>query len=88
VIKKFNDKASATASDFEGLFLALNNGDRAALEDAMKRWNFKDEESLLKVALAILLKAENGKVSIVSGGAQINLTPNDALLGDHPAAPL
>jgi hypothetical protein len=86
VIEKFKDKAAVTASDFEGVFLALNNGDKAAIEEAMKRWKFKDEQSLLKFALAILIKAENNKVSIQSGGSQINLTPNESLLDEnHPA---
>ena len=36
------------------LILTLDNGEKKVLEEMLKKWNFKDEESLIRFALAIL----------------------------------
>lgn len=80
MIQKFDDKGSVQTSNFDGLFVGLSNGDKMAIEEAMQRWHFKDVESLIKFALAVLIKAENGKLSAQVEGSQINLIPSDSLL--------
>jgi hypothetical protein len=84
MIQKFDNKNSVSASEFDGLFLGLNNGDKAAIEDAVKRWNFKDAESLMKYVLAVLIKTEDGKLIGHVAGSQIVLAPSDHLLAGKP----
>jgi hypothetical protein len=79
-IQKFDSKAAVTASDFEGFFIALNNGDKAALDQVIARWNFKDVESFLKFVLAVMIKGEGNKLFIQIGGAQTGISPADTLL--------
>lgn len=85
MIQKFDNKNSVALSDFDGLFLGLSNGDKTAIEEAMKRWHFKDIESLVRYALAVFIKAEKGKLITEIGGNQINLVPNDSLLSETPS---
>jgi hypothetical protein len=80
-IKKFENKEEVGKSDFVGLFIALNNGDLNGLTEAVTKWNFKDEESFVKFAIAFMLKAENKKIYIDDSlGNKINILPNDELL--------
>ena len=45
------------------LILELDNGDRKIFESVKNDWNFKDEESLVRFAIAILSKSsdKNGR---------------------------
>lgn len=63
------------------LKITINNGDLAALDRAMKKWDFKDEESLLKFSIAVLLSA-NGKAlyTKTDEGKKQTLSPVDTLL--------
>ena len=79
-IQRFPDKASVQSSDFDGLFVGLNNGDRAALDQVIARWNFADEMSFMRFVIALMLKAEGGKISIQVDGVQTGLSPNEGLL--------
>ena len=77
-IKKI-DPTTATPEDT--ITLKFDNGDFAALETIKKKWKFKDEESLLKFALAVLVKAEQNTVSIKNeSGQDTSLKPSENLL--------
>lgn len=68
-------------SNTESLQLKFDNGDLKVLGLILTKWNFKDEESLLRFALAILLKAENRSVNIRdTSGSDVTLKPTDDLL--------
>jgi hypothetical protein len=63
------------------LILAVNNGDLEALRDAMRRFGFRDEESVLRFALAVLSKSATRSLTITGlDGARISLNPSTDLL--------
>jgi hypothetical protein len=64
------------------LRLKVVNGDLTAIKNIKEKWNFKDKESVLRFALAILTKAtsSNNKVYIDENGKKTALVPGDALL--------
>jgi hypothetical protein len=65
----------------DALTFSFDNGDRNVLELIKNKWKFKDEESLLRFALAVLVKAEGNSVSVKNeSGGEINLKPSDDLL--------
>lgn len=70
-----------TGSDNDSITLKLDNGDFKVLNLVKQQWGFKDEESLLRFAIAILFKAENRAVTIKdSTGSEISLKPTADLL--------
>ncbi len=78
-ITKYDKKIDVPEND--GLILVFNNGDKIAIEQVVKKWNFIDEASLLKFVIAIMLKAEGGKITIqAADGSQATLSPSDSLL--------
>jgi len=63
------------------LNLDINNGDLVALKDAAQKLGFKDEESLLRFALAVLTQSATRAVTIVGkDGKSVSLTPSASLL--------
>ncbi len=71
----------ATSTETE-LTLVLDNGDRKIFESVKKDWNFKDEESLVRFAIAILSKSSDKKTVAYpddSGELQV-AKPQDSLL--------
>lgn len=75
-----NRPASSASSDNE-LILAVNNGDLEVLRDAMKRFGFRDEESVLRFALAVLSKSATRSLTITGlDGVRISLNPSTDLL--------
>lgn len=75
-----NRPATPPASTNE-LILAVNNGDLDALRDAMNRFGFKDEESVLRYALAVLTKSATRSLAIIDqNGVRVNLNPAADLL--------
>lgn len=63
------------------LNLVINNGDYVALQETVKRLGFKDEESMLRFALAVLSRSATRSISITDqNGAKISLNPNEGLL--------
>jgi hypothetical protein len=73
--------APASSNPAQELILAVNNGDLEALRDAMKRFGFKDEESVLRFALAVLSKSATRSLTITGlDGAKVSLTPSTDLL--------
>jgi hypothetical protein len=72
-----------TSSDQSGaIIMAFDNGDLAALELIKKKWKFKDEESLLRFALAVLVKADgSSSISVKNeSGGEVDLKPSTDLL--------
>ena len=73
-------RAPSAPSDNE-LDLAVNNGDLDALRDAMNRFGFRDEESVLRFALALLARSATRSFTIVEkDGNTVSLTPSANLL--------
>ncbi len=79
-ISQFDNKQELTQSDVEGFLLVLNNGDKAALDKIIERWDFKDATSFLRFVMAVMLKAENNKLFFEVQGIQTGATPSDDLL--------
>lgn len=62
------------------LRLKLDNGDYEVFKIIKDKWGFKNEESLLRFALTILLKAENNLVEIQDvNGNKTTLKPSAEL---------
>jgi hypothetical protein len=75
------NRPTSPAPSNNELVLAVNNGDLDALRDAMKRFGFKDEESVLRYALAVLSKSATRSLSIIDqDGVRVNLYPSTELL--------
>jgi hypothetical protein len=74
--------ASPTPSNPDNeLILAVNNGDLEALQDAVKRFGFRDEESVLRFALAVLSKSATRSLTITGiDGVRTTLNPSQDLL--------
>ena len=81
--------ASPTPSNPDNeLILAVNNGDLEALQDAVKRFGFRDEESVLRFALAVLSKSATRSLTITGiDGVRATLNPSQDLL-KQPEAPV
>lgn len=64
------------------LTIKVENGDLVALKQVQDKWKFKDKESALRFALAVLVKAAEGgnKVMIEENGKPTSLIPGDSLL--------
>lgn len=60
----------------KGQLMKIYNGDWAALQEITKKWNFKDEESALRFALAVLTQAEDGTLQI----GDSTISPAEGLL--------
>jgi hypothetical protein len=76
-IKKLPSEINSTTS----IALNFDNGDYEILHKIKQQWNFKDEESLLRFALAILYKAGEHSVSVKDdGGNEITLKPTENML--------
>lgn len=64
----------------ESLSVTFNNGDLKALNEIQEKWKFKDKTSLLKFAMAVLLKAGENKIKISVNGTEIDVFPKEDLL--------
>lgn len=65
----------------DSLQITINNGDLKALNDIIASWKFKDKESALRFALAILAMTSSG--SLYQGkpdGTKVALQPQEALI--------
>lgn len=60
----------------EGQIIKIYNGDWEALKEITKKWNFLDETSALRFALAVLTKAEDGTLQI----GDSTISPAEGLL--------
>ena len=57
------------------LILELSNGDLVNLKDVLRRWNFKDEQSLLRFLLSILMETQDKELWIKSDDELIAIAP-------------
>ena len=66
--------------------LLFNNGDLVALKNAVGKLGFKDEESLLRYALAVISKSATRTLTIIDqDGKSIALNPSESLLAQNEA---
>ena len=71
---------SRTRSEPDAVDMTITNGDLQALRQIYESWGFKDEESVLRYALAVMTKAENQVLYYVNAdGEKIGLQPSDAV---------
>lgn len=69
------------SSNNEELNLVINNGDLKVLKDAVTRLGFKDEESMLRYLLAVMLKSATRSLTITDqSGTKTPLNPSESLL--------
>lgn len=75
IIRKITEEAEGE------LPLVFNNGDLVALQSAVERLGFKNEESLLRYALAVMSKSATRTLTVIDqDGKSIPLNPSEALL--------
>jgi hypothetical protein len=61
--------------------LLFNNGDLIALKEAVSKLGFKNEESLLRYALAVISKSATRTLTVIDqDGKSVSLNPSDTLL--------
>lgn len=75
-IRKQGDETQIENTD--GQVVEIYNGDWEALKNLTKKWNFKDEVSALRFALAVLTEAEDGTLQI----GDTTISPTKGLLKD------
>ncbi len=74
-------RIAGTETKDDALNLAINNGDLDALQTAMNKFGFRDEESVLRYVLAVLSKSATRSLSIIDqDGARVSLNPSTELL--------
>lgn len=63
------------------LLLVVDNGDLKSLKDAVERLDFKNEESVLRFAVAVLAQSATRVISVtLPTGSRVNLSPSSELL--------
>lgn len=62
------------------LKLELDGGDNKKFYEAMDKWNFKDEQCLLRFAISVLLLTEDKQVGILESGVMHGIAPQKFLL--------
>lgn len=65
------------------LYLEIDNGDLIAISNIEAQWKFKNKESVLRFAIAVLAKAVDAgshKITIEENGKTTVLTPGDTLI--------
>lgn len=66
------------------LILELDNGDKTKIEEALKKWNFKDMQSLLRFSVSVLLETEDKALWIKSNGESTLIAPaKHSIRGDN-----
>ena len=67
------------------LGLIINNGDFQALKKTVERLGFKDEESMLRFALAVLAQSATRSLKVTdTNGKEVTLNPSETLLKPTP----
>jgi hypothetical protein len=71
--------------DLEKITIVFDNGDLEAMKTIQNEWEFLDEPSLLRFAIAVLRRAKNKKVYVEDEvGNKINIFPGEQLLKQKP----
>ena len=75
-------KIQNNSADKEVLELAIDNGDKEKLDQALKKWQFKDYQSLLRFTTSVILVTQDKSLWIVEeeGGELKNIAPSDELI--------
>jgi hypothetical protein len=72
-------------SSVEHLDLSINNGDFAALREAVQRLGFVNEEKMLRYLLAVISKSATRSLTITDqNGNKISLNPSPDALTNPP----
>lgn len=81
-IKKLDsqDVNSTTSQDLDKVFFEVNNGDLEALKTVVTKFNFKNEESVFRFALALLSVADNTEILVENEGQKTTVKPSQDLL--------
>ena len=67
------------------LGLIINNGDFQALKKTVERLGFRDEESMLRFALAVLAQSATRSLKVTdTNGKEVTLNPSETLLKPTP----
>ncbi len=65
----------------EGLQIDINNGDLRVLREIVNKWRFKDKESALRFALAVLSLTEEGSLCHEKkDGSVVKFVPTENML--------
>lgn len=79
IIKKSEDNVNGSRT------VEINNGDLKALADIINRWEFKDVESALRYAIAVLTIAQDKKLFYEKDdGEKVTIEPADSLKREQP----
>jgi hypothetical protein len=62
------------------LKLELDNGDMEKFKEVMTRYNFLDEQSLLRFAISIMLETKGTDLGILKEDGMYKVTPADSYL--------
>jgi hypothetical protein len=84
------DKTKQNLDGEEILSFEIDNGEKKALEQIKTLWNFKDEGSVLRFMMSVLLRTEDKKLWIKTNGQPQGVSPVDDLLinsDDNTAQP-
>lgn len=68
------------SEDPKKISLEIDNGDLQAITEVMEKYIFKNEESMIRFILFVLIKSENNTVYIDEGEKKVALTPAKHLL--------
>lgn len=68
--------------ELDEMMLKINNGDLVALKEIQQKWRFKNIESILRFAIAVLVQAEKQRVFIDTQGKPTALEPTETLLSN------
>lgn len=60
--------------------LTINNGDLQALNSALERYRFVNDEALVRYALVALLESEDNRLRVKKGEETVTLKPNESLI--------
>jgi len=77
------ERDTITNPELPSLKGTFNNGDLGAIDEAVAKWKFKDETSMMKFILAVLLSTNDNKLfADAPDGKRITLSPASSLLAD------
>ncbi len=60
--------------------LILDNGDKEKFHEVMEKYNFKDHQSLLRFAIAIMLETKENTLGILKDDGLLKVTPSASYL--------
>lgn len=73
-------KTDTNIATLAGILLNLDNGDLAAVDAATTKLGFKNRESLLRYALAVIAQTDTPLLYVSKGSDKIALAPSQDLL--------